>query len=298
MSNTDPITAANIFFNRRAFLASSALAGSVLFADDRLPFFRNQKHSVRELPTPAPKIRERANYIEFAEDPRDVPKAVAEFATDPWKLKVEGQVDTPRSFSIEELRSLQPLEERVYRFRCVEGWSMVVPWLGLPLHDLLASCGVRKSARFVEFVSVHRPEAMPNQKRIDWLDWPYREGLRLDEALNPLTLLCLGVYGRPLSVQNGAPVRLIVPWKYGFKSAKALTAIRVLDEQPKTTWSTALPREYGFFANVNPDVPHPRWSQAYERRLGETRPRNTQLFNGYGYAVADLYAGLDLKANF
>jgi sulfoxide reductase catalytic subunit YedY len=298
MSQVDPITAEHLFFNRRQFLASSALAAGSLFADDRLPFFRNQRHSVRELPTAGQLIPKRANYIEFAGDPRDVPAAVAEFATDPWELKVEGLVDTPRSFSIAELQSLQPLEERVYRFRCVEGWSMVVPWLGLPLYDLLASCGVRKSARFVEFVSVHRPEAMPNQKKIDWLDWPYREAMRLDEALHPLTLLCLGVYGRPLSVQNGAPVRLIVPWKYGFKSAKALTTIRVVDEQPKTTWAAALPREYGFYANVNPDVPHPRWSQAYERRLGENRPRNTQLLNGYGYAVADLYAGMNLKVNF
>jgi sulfoxide reductase catalytic subunit YedY len=247
----DAITPAHLFFNRRAFLAHSALAGSALFAqDDRLPFFRNQEHSVRELPTPGQLIRQGANYIEFAEDPRDVAAAAADFASDPWSLKVEGLVDNPRSFSMDELRSLQPLEERVYRFRCVEGWSMVVPWLGLPLHDLLSQCGVRKSAKFVEFVSVHRPEQMPNQKRIDWLEWPYREALRLDEAMHPLTLLCLGVYGRPLSPQNGAPVRLVVPWKYGFKSAKALATIRLVEEQPTTTWSTAIPREYGFYASA------------------------------------------------
>ena len=297
----DAVTPPELFFNRRAVLANSALAAGAVFAkDERLPFFRNQKHSVRELPTPGQAVRQRGNYIEFAKDPHDAPAAAAaaEFATTPWKLEVTGLVDTPRTFTIDELRSLQPLEERVYRFRCVEGWSMVVPWLGLPLHDILTKCGVRKETKFVEFVSVHRPEAMPNQKRLDWIDWPYREALRLDEAMHPLALLCLGVYGHPLSVQNGAPVRLIVPWKYGFKSAKALTTIRLTDSQPATTWSTAVPREYGFYANVNPDVPHPRWSQSYERRLGEKRPRNTQIFNGYGYTVAQLYADMDLKEHF
>jgi sulfoxide reductase catalytic subunit YedY len=204
------------------------------------------------------------------------------------------EVHAPQTFGIEDLWQRFPPEERVYRLRCVEAWSMVIPWLGFPLADLLDIVEPTSHARFVEFTTLLDPEQMPGQQR-DILPWPYVEGLRLDEARHPLTILALGLYGKALPGQNGAPVRLVVPWKYGFKSGKSLVRIRVTRDQPRTTWNVVAPREYGFFANVNPEVDHPRWSQARERRIGELRRRPTLMFNGYADQVASLYAGMDLR---
>jgi methionine sulfoxide reductase catalytic subunit len=219
--------------------------------------------------------------------------------TRPWTLRIEGLVGKPRSFGIEELLKLGAMEERIYRLRCVEGWSMVIPWVGYSLAELLRQVEPLGSARYVEFVSQADPATMPGL-RSGVLDWPYVEALRLDEAMHPLTLLAFGLYGEVLPNQNGAPLRLVVPWKYGFKSAKSIVRIRLVEQQPRTSWNLAAPREYGFYSNVNPEVPHPRWSQASERRLGEegglfARRRPTLPFNGYAAQVAPLYAGMDLR---
>ena len=212
-------------------------------------------------------------------------------------MTIEGLVKKPVKLDIETILKLAPLEERIYRLRCVEGWSMVIPWLGFP-HDLvLKQAEPLGSAKYVEFVTAVQPEAMPGvRSRV--LDWPYVEGLRLDEARHPLTLLVLGLYGDILPNGNGAPLRIAVPWKYGFKSAKSITTIRFVEHEPRSSWMKAAPREYGFYSNVNPDVPHPRWSQAKERRIGEFMKRDTVLFNGYGEQVASLYSGMDLKKHF
>ncbi|GIW41838.1 MAG: hypothetical protein KatS3mg076_2415 [Candidatus Binatia bacterium] len=212
-------------------------------------------------------------------------------------MVVDGEVSRPRTFGVEDLLRRFPLEERIYRFRCVEAWSMVVPWVGFPFRDLANLVEPTSRARFVEFRTLYDPEQMPRQR---WpvLEWPYREGLRIDEAFHPLTLVVLGMYGRVLPNQNGAPVRIVVPWKYGFKSIKSIVRIRFVREQPRTSWNVAAPHEYGFYANVNPDVPHPRWSQKYERRLGELGRRPTLPFNGYAEEVAHLYRGMDLRRYF
>jgi sulfoxide reductase catalytic subunit YedY len=212
-------------------------------------------------------------------------------------VAVEGLVKKPGNYDIDALMKLAPLEERVYRLRCVEGWSMVIPWVGYPLAELIKRVEPLGSAKFVEFHTLHDPAQMPGQ-RSQVLDWPYVEGLRLDEARHPLALLTLGLYGEVLPNQNGAPVRLVVPWKYGFKSAKSIVRIRFVEKEPVTAWMRANSREYGFYSNVNPEVDHPRWSQARERRIGEFGKRKTLMFNGYGEQVAQLYAGMDLKKNF
>jgi len=210
---------------------------------------------------------------------------------------VEGEVNKPKIFDIEELLKLAPLEERVYRLRCVEAWSMVIPWVGYSLAELLKRVEPTGKAKFVEFVSLEDPKQMPGQKSAT-LDWPYREGLRIDEAMHPLTLLAVGLYGEVLPNQNGAPIRLVVPWKYGYKSAKSIVKIRLVEKQPVTSWMEAGPNEYGFFSNVNPAVDHPRWTQAKERRIGEFLKRPTLPFNGYADQVAQLYSGMDLTKNF
>jgi sulfoxide reductase catalytic subunit YedY len=212
-------------------------------------------------------------------------------------VAVEGLVRRPATYALEDFVRPSKIEERVYRLRCVEGWSMVVPWLGFPLADVLRRAEPLGDARFVEFTTLYDPQQMPGQ-RTPVLDWPYREGLRLDEALHPLAILSTGLYGKPLLNQNGAPLRLVVPWKYGFKSIKAITRIRLTDTQPTTAWNRSAPDEYGFYANVNPAVDHPRWSQAKERRIGEFRRRPTLPFNGYADQVARLYAGMDLRRNY
>ncbi|MBI4497482.1 MAG: protein-methionine-sulfoxide reductase catalytic subunit MsrP [Chloroflexi bacterium] len=237
------------------------------------------------------------NYYEFGVDKDDPARNAHTLETRPWTVRVEGEVAKPQVIDIDELLRWFPLEERVYRLRCVEGWSMVIPWLGFPLAGLIARLEPTGKARFVEFTTLLRPEQLPGQ-RAPILDWPYVEGLRLDEALHPLTLLAVGLYGKTLPNQNGAPLRLVIPWKYGFKSIKSIVKIRFTETQPTTTWAQAAPDEYGFYANVNPAVDHPRWSQATERRIGEFQRRKTLPFNGYAEEVASLYAGMDLRKHF
>ena len=237
------------------------------------------------------------NYYEFTFDKEDVAKLAAGFTTHPWSVEVTGLVNKPRTFAIEELISLFPQQERIYRLRCVEAWSMVIPWVGFPMHELLKAVEPTAEAKFLHFTSVLRPEEMPGQQS-GTLDWPYTEGLRLDEAMHDLALFATGMYGKLLTPQQGAPIRVVVPWKYGFKSIKAITKIELTDVQPVSTWEQAAPNEYGFYANVNPQVDHPRWSQSTERRIGEVGRRATRMFNGYEDEVASLYAGMDLRVNY
>ncbi len=234
------------------------------------------------------------NFYEFTTSKEGVAAQAADFKTDGWQLKVDGLVDKPQTFSIDQLHRLSKPEERVYRMRCVEGWSMVIPWVGVPLAALLEAVGPQTSARYVAFETLLDPERMPGQ-RSNILQWPYVEGLRLDEAMHPLTILATGLYRKALPPQDGAPVRLVVPWKYGFKGIKSIVRISLVASEPPTSWNLFAPHEYGFYANVNPEVDHPRWSQATEQRIGERGRRNTLLFNGYGDQVAQLYAGMDLR---
>ncbi|TJZ77416.1 protein-methionine-sulfoxide reductase catalytic subunit MsrP [Chitiniphilus eburneus] len=234
------------------------------------------------------------NYYEFGTDKEDPAQYAGTLKTRPWTVRVEGECEAPRTFDIDTLMKLAPLEDRVYRLRCVEGWSMVIPWVGFELNALLRQVKPTSRARYVEFTTLADPRQMPGvRSRV--LDWPYTEGLRIDEAMHPLTILAVGLYGKPLPNQNGAPIRLVVPWKYGFKSAKSIVRIRLTDTQPATAWNKAAPQEYGFYSNVNPEVDHPRWSQATERRIGDLLRRKTLLFNGYGNEVARLYQGMDLR---
>ncbi|MBW2422764.1 MAG: protein-methionine-sulfoxide reductase catalytic subunit MsrP [Deltaproteobacteria bacterium] len=237
------------------------------------------------------------NFYEFGTDKRDPARSAHRLRTEPWSVVIDGEVGRPGRVPLETLLAPHPLEERIYRLRCVEAWSMVLPWVGIPLGALLERFEPTSKARYVAFETLHDPEQMPGQKR-RVLPWPYREGLRLDEAMHPLTILAVGMYGRVLPNQNGAPIRLVVPWKYGFKSIKSIVRISLTERQPTTTWNEQTPHEYGFFANVNPEVDHPRWSQARERRLGEFRKRPTLPFNGYAEEVAGLYAGMDLRRHF
>lgn len=252
---------------------------------------------VTETPHAWDQITRHNNYYEFSSNKSVVWKLAEEFQPLPWTLTVEGEVERPRTWAIEDLMRRHAQEDRVYRLRCVEGWSMVIPWRGFALAALLKEAQPTSRARFVEFVSVLRPREMVGQ-RTGGLAWPYTEGLRIDEAMHPLSLMVTGLYGRPLPAQNGAPLRLAVPWKYGFKSIKAITTLRLVEHQPVSSWSRAAPSEYGFQANVNPEVPHPRWSQRREVRIGETAKRPTLPFNGYAQDVASLYTGLDLRAQF
>lgn len=238
------------------------------------------------------------NFYEFSTDKERVARVAEKFVTSPWTLAVGGLVDRPRSFSTEDLVAMFRPEERIYRLRCVEGWSMVIPWQGFPLARLLEAVVPRSAAKFVRLETVKRPDQMPGQRDGGPYAWPYVEGLRLDEARNPLATIATGMYGKSLPPQNGAPVRLVAPWKYGFKSVKSIVKVDLVAEMPKSLWMTAAPDEYGFYANVNPDVPHPRWSQATERRIGEMRRRPTLFLNGYADQVASLYEGMDLRQNF
>jgi methionine sulfoxide reductase catalytic subunit len=237
------------------------------------------------------------NFYEFGTDKGDPARHAWRLRTDPWSVAIEGAVARPGSIGLEDLLRPHALEERVYRLRCVEAWSMVIPWIGIPLADVLARFEPTSRARYVAFETLVDPEQMPGQRR-GFLDWPYREGLRMDEAMHPLAILAVGMYGRVLPNQNGAPLRLVVPWKYGFKSIKSVVRIRLQETEPETTWRQQAPREYGFYANVNPDVAHPRWSQARERRIGELRRRPTLYLNGYAEQVAHLYRGMDPKQLF
>lgn len=289
------ITPQDVYCNRRQFLLGSA---GLLLSSGAVAGLSAKRwpQSTTESPNSLRDITTYNNFYEFGTGKDDPAANVGGFHTRPWNVVVDGLVARPRSFGIEELLR-QPLEERVYRLRCVEGWSMVIPWVGFPLASLLKAVQPLGSARYVAFQTLLRPEEMPGQ-RSRVLAWPYREGLRLDEALHPLTLLAVGLYGEVLPGQNGAPVRLVVPWKYGFKSIKSIVRITLTEQQPATSWNLYAPNEYGFYSNVNPDVPHPRWSQASERRIGEFFKRKTLPFNGYAEQVAGLYRGLDLRRNF
>jgi sulfoxide reductase catalytic subunit YedY len=250
-----------------------------------------------DVPTPIESATSYNNFYEFGTDKEDPKANAGTLRTRPWSVVVEGLVKRPGTVPLETLLQGVPAVERVYRHRCVEAWSMVIPWMGHPLGDVLRRLEPLPSARFVELTTLYDPQQMPGQ-RTAVLPWPYVDGLRLDEAMHPLTLLVTGMYGKPVPNQNGAPLRLIVPWKYGFKGVKSIVKIRVTDRQPKTSWNEAAPDEYGFYANVNPAVDHPRWTQARERRVGEFRRRPTLPFNGYADQVARLYAGMDLRTNF
>lgn len=292
------ITPAEIYHQRRSFMVgagSLALAGLLpQQAEAALPAYTRSPYSASDSPTSQRAATTYNNFYELGTDKADPAQNTHRLKPAPWTLRVEGLVNKPRSFALEDLLRLTPLEERIYRMRCVEGWSMVIPWVGFPLASLLKLVEPQGSARYVEFVSHYDRNTMIRGV----LDWPYTEGLRLDEAQHPLTLLAVGMYGDVLPVQNGAPVRLVVPWKYGFKGSKSIVTIRLVEKQPLTAWMKAGPTEYGFYSNVNPEVDHPRWSQATERRIGEFTKRRTQMFNGYADQVAGLYTGMDLRRYF
>lgn len=300
------ITPEPIFLNRRSFIG--ATAGGLLAAGASGSYAAELKAAASsfkldEPTTPEKDVTNYNNFYEFGTGKADPAANSADFKPTPWTIKVEGMVSKPREFGLEDLLAM-PLEERTYRMRCVEAWSMVIPWIGFPLASLLDKVEPLGSAKYVAFETVVRPEQMPGQSGyFQPLPWPYVEGLRLDEARHPLTILSVGLYGKTLPNQNGAPVRLVVPWKYGFKGIKSIVKITLTDKQPPTTWNLSAANEYGFYANVNPAVDHPRWSQATENRIGEGgffggSRRDTLPFNGYGEEVASLYAGMDLAANF
>lgn len=297
------VTPRPIYEGRRHFmkLAVGAAAGLALpsvEANDKLAARPGPAAlSTSETPTPYKSVTGYNNFYEFGSDKEDPARYAHALRTRPWSVLIDGLVQKPKTLGIEEVMRLAPLEDRIYRLRCVEGWSMVIPWIGYPLSTLLKQVEPLGSAKYLEFTSAVQADVMPGVQR-HLLDWPYTEGLRLDEAMHPLTLLVLGLYGEVLPNQNGAPLRMAVPWKYGFKSAKSLVRIRFTDRLPQTSWMKAAPDEYGFYSNVNPQVDHPRWSQARERRLGEFLKRPTLMFNGYGDQVGQLYAGMDLRKYF
>jgi sulfoxide reductase catalytic subunit YedY len=290
------ITDESLFWNRRDFIAAAGLGaaavGGLLPLRSLLP-----RRSQDDKLTPWEDVTGYNNYYEFGTGKDDPARNAGALRTKPWKVEIAGEVKRPAVYDLDELLKPFTPVERVYRMRCVEGWSMVIPWLGIPLGQIIDRLEPTSKAKYVEFTTLLDPQQMPGQQR-RILEWPYVEGLRMDEARHPLTLMVTGVYGKPLPNQNGAPLRLIVPWKYGFKGGKSIVKIRFRESQPQTTWNIAAPDEYGFFANVNPDVDHPRWSQARERRIGQLFKRKTLMFNGYADEVAALYAGMDLRQNF
>ena len=291
------ITPENIYQNRRSFMKSAAAGTASIMLGSFFSFSASSNTSSSEKLTSYKDIISYNNYYEFGTDKEDPSKNSTKFKTSPWSLTIEGEVEQTKTFSYEQIIKNFPSEERIYRLRCVEGWSMVIPWMGFSLSNLLKTVSPTSKAKFVEFISVYRPEEMIGQQS-KILDWPYREGLRLDEAMHPLTIMATGLYGKNLPNQNGAPIRLIVPWKYGFKSAKAIVKIKLVENIPISSWMSASPTEYGFYSNVNPNVDHPRWSQATERRIGDSflDPRRpTEMFNGYANEVSALYKGMDLK---
>jgi sulfoxide reductase catalytic subunit YedY len=290
------ITPKEVFLSRRDFMKAAGIAGAGAFLAACAPSVTvntTPGAPLADTPTSLDNIMNYNNYYEFSTDKQAVAPLSKDFKTRPWDVEVTGLVNNPKTYAIEDLLKKFPSEERVYRLRCVEAWSMVIPWMGFPLAKLLSEAGPTSDAKFVRFEAILDPEQMPGQKS-PFYDWPYQEGLRLDEAMHDLTLLATGLYGELLPNQNGAPLRLVVPWKYGFKSIKGIVKIELTDTQPATLWSTASPNEYGFYSNVNPNVPHPRWSQSSERRIGELTRRPTLMFNGYKAEVAHLYEGMDL----
>jgi methionine sulfoxide reductase catalytic subunit len=308
--DTSDVTPYALYLRRREFLslgASAAIGAAAVSLPwtsaasakeaPQPPLIPNVKKSafvVDEAQTPYEDVTHYNNYYEFGTDKADPAANSGTFQPRPWRVTFEGEIGKPQTVEIDELMKWFPLEERVYRMRCVEAWSMVIPWVGFPLADLLRKLEPTAKAKYVAFSSLRDPSRMPGQQR-EVLEWPYVEGLRLDEAMHPLALLAVGLYGRVLPNQNGSPLRLVVPWKYGFKGIKAITKIRLVEREPPTTWNRMASAEYGFYANVNPEVDHPRWTQAKERRIGEFFKRKTLPFNGYADQVAKLYAGMDPK---
>jgi sulfoxide reductase catalytic subunit YedY len=312
------ITPKNVYLSRRAFMrAAGVIAGSVALAacapqststPESAPATGNgaavtppaMAGSTDELGDAVNSFKDITNYnnyYEFTTSKEGVARLAKDFATSPWEVEVGGMVQKPGKFSVDDLEKQFPPEERIYRLRCVEAWSMVIPWMGFPLASLLKAVEPTASAKFVRFETISKPDEMPGMSE-PWYPWPYQEGLRLDEAMHDLTILATGLYGGELPAQNGGGIRLVVPWKYGFKSVKAIVKIELTDQMPATMWSTIAPEEYGFYANVNPEVDHPRWSQGSERRIGELKRRPTLMFNGYADQVASLYAGMDLRVNY
>ena len=294
------VTPKSLYVSRRQFLGRApvalGLAGGLAFANSKLTAVKSP-FSTTEKPTPYQAVTSYNNFYEFGTGKDDPARNAKNFRTSPWTISIEGAVAKAQVLDLDAIFKLAPLEERIYRHRCVEAWSIVVPWIGFPLNALIKLANPLSTAKYVAFQSLYDPKQMP-EGRSAGIPLPYVEGLRMDEAVHPLALLSVGLYGEVLPNQNGAPVRLVVPWKYGFKSIKSIVKIRFVEKQPPTTWASANSREYGFYSNVNPEVDHPRWSQAKERRLGELGKRPTQKFNGYADQVAGLYAGLDLRKNF
>ena len=296
------ITPRSVYMNRRQLMAggvAAAALGSAGLAQAAPLDFVPSPFSTDEDVTPKEAATTYNNFYEFGTAKDDPVRRAGNFVTSPWTVKIDGMVDRPADYALEDLMSPHQLEERIYRLRCVEGWSMVIPWVGISLAKILDMAGPQSGAKYVAFETVVRPDEMPGQRGFGQpLPWPYVEGLRLDEAMHPLTLMANGMYGEDLPNQNGAPFRLVVPWKYGFKSIKSVVRISLTDKEPPTTWNIANPREYGFYSNVNPEVDHPRWSQATERPIGAgvgAGRKDTLMFNGYGEEVASLYDGMDLK---
>src|SRR5216683_2594816 len=307
------VTPRDIYVNRRKFLYGMGLAGGLAlagksladlvspssraYASTKLQGLAGSPFSTTEKITPEKVVTTYNNYYEFGTEKDQPAKNAQNFVTSPWTVSVEGEVAKPRKFTMDEILKLAPLEERIYRHRCVEAWSIVVPWIGFSFSNLVKLVEPTPKAQFVAFQSYYDPGQMP-QGRWAGIEFPYVEGLRMDEAMNPLTLVCVGMYGESLPNQDGAPMRIVIPWKYGFKSIKSLVKIKFQQKMPPTTWNLSAPTEYGFYSNVNPTVDHPRWSQSKERRLGEIFKHSTLMFNGYGDQVASMYSGMDLKKNY
>ena len=307
------ITPEKTYLDRRAFMALAASTGAALalgagirrwtrppapeLSLPAIPGVAKSPLSTTESPTSFKDITHYNNFYEFGTGKYEPAELARTFKTEGWRVAVEGLVKKPVVFDLDAIRGMQPLEERIYRHRCVEGWSMVIPWVGFSLSEFIKHAEPLGAAKFVQFETLLDPAQMPGQNR-GVLNWPYVEGLRMDEAMHPLALLCLGLYGKILPNQDGAPVRIVVPWKYGFKSIKSIVKMRFVEQQPEATWNLAAPREYGFYSNVNPEVDHPRWSQSTERRIGELAKRKTLMFNGYADQVASLYTGMDLQKDF
>ncbi|MGC9292774.1 MAG: protein-methionine-sulfoxide reductase catalytic subunit MsrP [Acidobacteriaceae bacterium] len=310
------ITSKSDYLNRRKFMAGAAAAGVGAVAALRLKDLASPQeavHATDKLPTVPGKfstpglqltsyqdVTSYNNFYEFGTDKGDPARNAWRLQTRPWSITVEGEVQRQKTFDIDTLLKLRPLEDRIYRHRCVEAWSMVIPWVGYSLSEFIQQCAPLSSAKYVQFLSLDDPQEEPWIRSVS-LDWPYSEGLRMDEAMHPLTLLTFGLYGQTLPNQDGAPVRIVVPWKYGFKSAKSIVRVRFVKDQPRTSWNESAPNEYGFYSNVNPNVDHPRWSQRYERVIGAPfwkARQPTLMFNGYGDQVAQLYTGMDLRKDF
>ena len=303
------ITPKELYLNRREFMKGAAVAAAAVagvgiadlsatvrksYAGVKLEGVRKSSLSTGEPLNSHKEVTGYNNFYELGTDKDDPARNAKYLATRPWTVAVEGEVKKPKTYDVDELTGISPLEERIYRLRCVEAWSMVIPWVGFSLSALIKRVEPTGNAKYIEFRTLYDPKRMPGQN-VGVLEWPYVEGLRMDEAMHPLAILSVGLYGEVLPAQNGAPIRLVVPWKYGFKSIKSIVRIRFVEKQPPTSWSKSAPREYGFYSNVNPEVDHPRWSQARERRIGEFFKRPTLLFNGYADQVAQLYKGMDLK---